>query len=68
MTNLNKDKGMNTDEVNKALRLVNEELSYNEIIAESRHLAKEARKKRFIRLAKIKKRQKIKKDMRGELF
>jgi hypothetical protein len=59
---------MNTDEVNKALRLVNEELSYNEIIAESRHLAKEARKKRFIRLAKIKKRQKIKKDMRGELF
>jgi hypothetical protein len=68
VTNLNKDKGMNTDEVNKALRLVNEELSYNEIIAESRHLAKEARKKRFIRLAKIKKRQKIKKDMRGELF
>ena len=68
MTNLNKDKCMNIDEVNKALRLVNEVFSYNEIIAESRHLAKEARKKRFIRLSKIKKRQKIKKDMRGELF
>ena len=68
MTNLNKDKRMNTDEVNKALRLVNEACSYQDIIAEPLHISKEARKRRFIRLSKIKKKQKIKKDMRGELF
>lgn len=59
---------MNIDEVNKTLRLIHEAYSYQDIIAEPLHLAREARKKRFIRLSKIKKRQKIKKDMRGELF
>lgn len=59
---------MDIDEVNKALRLIQETYSYQEIIAEPLRLSKEAKKRRFNRLTKIKKRHRIRKDMRGELF